>query len=209
MSENQKQVAVSFRMGKPDDAEHIARYYNSANNGLSEIWWTSQAKDGESWIEAFKRDIHTPNSIAYFERVVVAEADGQAVGILIAFPQEAIPPKEHLQELSSAETNIVELRRLVEGSMFIAIVAIDKKYRGLGIARHFINLSMQVAETSALKEASIIIHESNKAWLESFLRRGFRERAQLDVGHHAFYPHDSDWILLTRPVPSAEQEQAS
>ena len=209
MNDTQKQVAISFRMGKPDDAENIARFYNSANNGLSEIWWTSQAKDGEDWIAAFKQDILTPNSIAYHERVVVAEADGKAVGILIAFPQEAIPPKEHLEELSTAEMKIVELRRLVEGSMFIAIVAIDEKYRGLGIARHFINLSMQVAETSGLKEASIIIHESNKGWLESFLRRGFRERAQLDVGDHAFYPHDSDWILLTRPVPSASEETNS
>ena len=206
MTSEADKVPVGFRMGVPADAELIARFYNDANAGLSEVWWTTQAVDGESWVDAFKRDILTPNSIAYHERVVVAEAEGKAVGILIAFPQEAIPAKEYLEDLPSSEMNIVELRRLVEGSMFIAIVAVDPRFRGLGIARHFINLSMQVAQTSGLKEASIIIHESNKDWLASFLRRGFIERGRKDVGDHAFYPQDSHWILLARPLPEAEQE---
>jgi GNAT superfamily N-acetyltransferase len=200
MSAAQNEAKINFRMGEERDAAAIARFYNMANNGLSEIWWGKQAKPNETWLDAFIRDIKLQNSIAYYARSVVAEVDGKVAGLLIAFPQEEIPPAEMLSSLPSSELSILELRRLAEGSMFIAVVAVDEKHRGNGIARHFINMSMHVASISNLKEASVIIHESNKEWLDSFLRRGFKERAREKVGDHAFYPQDSSWVLITCPV---------
>lgn len=206
MSASANPVSINFRMGEERDAEAIARFYNSANAGLSEVWWSSQAHEGESWLDAFVRDIKTPDSIAHYQRVVLAEDRGKVVGLLIAFPQDPLPPSEYLQDLPSSELNILELRRLVEGSMFIAVVAVDEAYRRLGIARHFINMSMQVAANSGLKEASIIIHENNTDWLESFKRRGFAELARKSVGNHATFPNDTDWVLLTSKVSAPQQQ---
>jgi len=204
MSTAQTEAKINFRMGEERDAASIAKFYNMANNGLSETWWARQAKAGESWTDAFVRDIKQENSIAYFARCVIAEVDGGVAGLLIAFPQEQIPSADMLATLPSSELSILELRRQVEGSMFIAVVAVDEKYRGMGIARHFVNMSMQVAAASNLKEASVIIHESNKEWLASFLRRGFKERARNRVGDHAFYAHDSNWVLIAAPVEAKQ-----
>jgi ribosomal protein S18 acetylase RimI-like enzyme len=200
MSAAQNHAKINFRMGEERDAPAIARFYNMANNGLSETWWAKQARKGETWLDAFVRDIKLPNSIAYFARGVIAEDEGKVVGLLIAFPQEEIPPADMLATLPSSEISILELRRLVEGSLFIAVVAVDENYRGMGIARHFVNMSLSVAAASRLKEASVIIHESNKEWLDSFLRRGFTERARRLVGDHAVYPHKSSWVLVASPV---------
>lgn len=205
MSAAQSQPQIHFRMGEERDALAIATFYNIANNGLSEIWWGNQAGKGETWHDAFVEDIKQPNSIAYFRRTVVADFNGKAIGLLIAFPQEAIPPAELLSSLPSSELSILELRRMVEGSMFIAVVAVDENFRGRGIARHFIDTTMRAAANSNLKEASVIIHESNKAWLESFLRRGFTERTRRNVGDHAFYPQDSSWVLVTSPVKPVQE----
>jgi len=200
MSAAQNHAKINFRMGEERDAASIARFYNMANNGLSEAWWGRLVRKGETWLEAFERDIKLQNSIAYFGRCVLAEAGGTVIGLLIAFPQEDIPPADMLASLPSSEISILELRRLVAGSLFIAVVAIDEGYRGRGIARNFVDMALNVATASNLKEASIIIHESNKEWLESFMRRGFIERARKKVGDHAFYPHESSWVLATSPV---------
>lgn len=202
------QASVSFRMGVESDAPAIAHFYNMANNGLSEIWWGKQAREGETWTDAFVRDIKTPGSIAYYPSVVIAEVEDKAVGILIAFPQEPVPPKEFLKALPSSELCLLELRRLVEGSMYIAIVAVDENYRGFGIARHFVNMSLNVAEATGIKETFGIIHESNKGWLESFFRRGFKEKARADVGDHPTFPKGSKWVLFTRPVKEQQESKA-
>jgi ribosomal protein S18 acetylase RimI-like enzyme len=200
MSATENKADINFRMGQEGDALSIAELYNMANNGLSEVWWAKQARKGESWKDAFVRDIKMQNSIAHFARSVIAEANGKVIGLLIAFPQEEIPPAELLAGLPSSELSIIELRRRVEGSLFIAVVAVDENYRNRGIARHFVNMSLHVAQASNLKEVSVIIHESNREWLESFLRRGFKERARENVGDHASYPHDSSWVLVAMPV---------
>lgn len=197
--------SIQFRMGEERDAAAIAHYYNMANNGLSEAWWSKQAKAGEIWIDAFVRDIKTPESIAYYERCVLAEHNGEVVGLLIAFPQDKVPPAEMLAALPPSERNLLELRRLVEGSLYIAIVAVSELHRNFGVARHFVNMSMTVAESSNFKEVFGIIHESAKGWLASFLRRGFTERARIDVGDHPFYPASSNWILVTCPVASSSE----
>ena len=204
MSGAENESKIIFRMGELRDAPAIAKFYNMANNGLSETWWSQIAAKGESWLDAFIQDIKEQNSIAYYARCVIADVDGKAAGLLIAFPQEEIPSSDMLSSLPTSELSILDLRRLVEGSLFIAVVAVDESHRGKGIARNFVDMSMNVAALSKLKEASVIIHESNKEWLESFLRRGFKERARKNIGDHAFYPQDSNWVLVTSSVEAKQ-----
>ncbi len=206
MTQVQPNHNIKYRMGEERDARAIAKLYNMANNGLSEAWWTRQARMGESWLDVFARDIKEPSSIAYFARAVIAEVGDKIAGLLIAFPQEQVPPPEMLAALPSSEISILELRRLAEGSLYIAVVAVEPDYRGYGIAHNFVDMCMNLAEGAGMKEAFGIIHENNSEWLESFLRRGFAEKARRDVGDHVYYPSGSKWVLVTRQIETQEKK---
>ncbi|MES2907050.1 MAG: GNAT family N-acetyltransferase [Pseudomonadota bacterium] len=202
MTAGQTDQNVHFRFGTKSDAREIAILYNMANNGLSEIWWSQQTQPGENWIDAFAHDILDKDSIAYYADCVLAQHNNQIVGLLIACLQEKVPPADFLGPLSSSEKCLLDLRRECEGSLYLAIVAVHEDYRKMGIARHFVDLAIQDAETSGVGQVFVIVHEENKDWHASFLRREFTENKRLPVGDHPFFPHDSHWILMTKPVTS-------
>jgi ribosomal protein S18 acetylase RimI-like enzyme len=189
--------AIHYRMGEEKDVSAIADYLNMAGHGYLEALENNKLIEG-SWRDFISKAIQSPGSIKFFGNTCIAECDGKVVGIVSGYVQPPIPPANQLQTAFTYERNLLELRRNVIGSFYIANVAVDPDFRGQGIARHFIDLSFNVAAQQKCKEIFGIIHESNTDWLDSFLRRGFSERKRALVADYPSLPLGSEWILVTR-----------
>ncbi len=190
---------INYRTGIEDDIPSITKYLDIAGHG----YLSALEKSGlipKPWQDYILKEIMDPNSSKFYENVCIADYEGEVVGILTGFRQEPIPDIQSLNLKHEYEKNLVELAQMVSGSFYMANVAVAEEFRGHGIGSYFTNLSFIVAKQMGCDQIFGIIHESNIDWLNSFIRRGFKEIARKSVANFPSLPAESFWVLLTAKV---------
>lgn len=90
----------------------------------------------------------------------VAEADGMVVGVMgIAF--------RHIENPSHVTRNVI----------FIDSMAVDEKYRGMGIGHLFFEKAKQIKEERHCDAVELQVNAKNKAAYEMYVKCGFREKS--------------------------------
>lgn len=90
----------------------------------------------------------------------VAETEGIVVGIMgIAF--------RHIENPSHVTRNVI----------FIDSMAVDEKYRGMGIGHLFFEKAKQIKEERHCDAVELQVNAKNKAAYEMYVKCGFREKS--------------------------------
>lgn len=90
----------------------------------------------------------------------VAETEGLVVGIMgIAF--------RHIENPSHVTRNVI----------FIDSMAVDEKYRGMGIGHLFFEKAKQIKEERHCDAVELQVNAKNKAAYEMYVKCGFREKS--------------------------------
>lgn len=90
----------------------------------------------------------------------VAEAEGVVVGIMgIAF--------RHIENPSHVTRNVI----------FIDSMAVDEKYRGMGIGHLFFEKAKQIKEERHYDAVELQVNAKNKAAYEMYVKCGFKEKS--------------------------------
>lgn len=184
-----------LRPATVEDSPVIARLFLISSDGLAAYIWGRLALPGESLEEAGARRYARSGVAFSFENCLLAELDGQVVGMAHSYPMDADPT-------AAAEPDPV-LRPYSEledpGSLYLAGLAVAEPLRGRGLGTRLMQAVDARARALGRPRVSLICLERNDGAMRLYRRLGFRELARRPVVPHPSLRHsDGDAVLLAR-----------
>jgi ribosomal protein S18 acetylase RimI-like enzyme len=208
-------TSTTFRAATVEDCFTIAQLFQIAADGVADyIWNTLQPEyPGLSPLQIGATRYANPDSVFSYKNAVLAEQNGQVVGMMLSFPIEpsesdagsenqldSTTPAVTFPEQSS-ETEVMTPYGLeAPGTWYICALAVFPEYRGQGIGSQFLQLAHQQAAQRGFSDLSLLCFEQNVGALRLYQRHGFREIARVPVVPHPFIHFTGDLLLLTTPV---------
>jgi ribosomal protein S18 acetylase RimI-like enzyme len=192
---------VNYRMGQPEDAKAIAVLFDMANAGLASQTWEQEAQAGETWMDVAERAILEPQSELGYATTLVAEMDGNVIGMLICTQQPSELPFFDLSAIAENQRPFIVLRQKMPGAFLLRDMAVFPEYRGQRIATQLLDLAIGAAYFMNFETVFAIVHETNTKLLAHYDKRGMKVIDSYEAGSHPAYAPDSKWLLLTCHKP--------
>ena len=85
---------VVLRPARKDECRTIARLYSISSDGLADYIWTTLAKPGEDILDVGARRYSNEDLSFSYKNCVIAEHEGEIIGMLVAFPMYLVPSRE-------------------------------------------------------------------------------------------------------------------
>lgn len=186
---------VSIRPATKDDSADIARLFLISSDGLAEYIWSQAAEPGETVADAGARRYGREGVAFSYENCLMAEVNGETVGMAHAYPMEEDPG-------APAESDPV-LKPYGEledyGSLYLSGVAVFERHRNAGVGRALMEAVNGRARDLSLPRISLICFERNTGAMQLYRRLGFRELARRPiVPHPCLHYTNGDAVLLAR-----------
>jgi len=128
-----------------------------------------------------------------FKNCVVAEHDGEVIGLLLSFPVEVE------QGASSGEPvdPVLEPYSMeVPGSFYICSLAVLPEFRGLGLGGKMLDIAREQARERGLGTLSLLVFEQNQGACRLYEREGFEVVDRAQVVPHELIHHTGDVLLM-------------
>jgi len=152
---------------------------------------------GEDPLEVGECRYAREDTVFSYKNCVVAEHNGEMIGMPVAFPMETEPePGEPEGEEDPVLTPYGELER--PGSYYVCGMALFPEHRGLGA--RMLGLAREEARRRGLAEMSLIVFEQNAGAKRLNERHGFREVARRPVVPHQLIRYTGDALLMVAEV---------
>lgn len=184
-----------LRAATAGDCTDIARLFLIASDGLAAYIWSRIDMPGVP-LEEIGRRRYAREGVAFsYQNCTVAEADGQVIGMLHAFPMER--PEAPAEETDPILRPYSELEDY--GSLYISGIALLPEFRGRGIGTRLLQAATARASGAGLRRLSLICFERNTRAMALYRRYGFAEidRRKL-VPHPSLKYRDGDAVLMAR-----------
>ena len=82
---------TQFRPARREDCRKIAELYGISSDGVADYIWRKLAAPGEDPLMVGERRYAREDTVFSYRNCVVAEKDGEVIGMLVAFPMEPEP----------------------------------------------------------------------------------------------------------------------
>ena len=133
-----------FRRARVEDCAKIAALYSISSDGVADYVWRKLAGPGEDPLEVGERRYARDDSVFSYKNCVVAEHNGEVIGMLVAFPMETEPdPDEPEGEEDPVLAPYGELER--PGSYYVCGMALFPEHRGRGLGARMLGLAREEA----------------------------------------------------------------
>ena len=165
-----------FRRARVEDCAKIAALYSISSDGVADYIWRKLARPGEDPLEVGERRYAREDSVFSYKNCVVAEHNGEVIGMLVAFPMETEPDPGEPEGEDPVLAPYGELER--PGSYYVCGMALLPEHRGLGLGARMLGLAREEARRRGLAEMSLIVFEQNTGAKRLYERHGFREVAR-------------------------------
>ncbi len=190
--------SVLFRPGQASDSRRIAELFQQSADGVADYVW-SQMRDqyppGLSLLDIGERRYARPGEIFSYENCVLAEHDGEVVGLMHSYPIEAA------QDVASDDVDPV-LRPYAElelpGSLYLSSLSVLPDYQNRGIGSRFFAIARDRARALGLEWLSGLVFEQNEGSLRLHARNGFSEVDRRKIVPHELFRYSSGDVLLLR-----------
>lgn len=200
-----------FRPATLNDCYTIAQLFRVASDGVSEYVWSTLTAEypGLTPIEIGATRYANPESLFSYKNCVLAEQDGNTIGMMLTFPipqpeQPAteLPLEDEASPLSApSEPDVLAPYNLeAPGTWYICALALFPEFRGQGIGTQFLKLAHQQAAERGFSELSLLCFEQNIRALKLYQRHGFKEIDRAKVVPHPLIHYTGDILLMTAPV---------
>lgn len=209
-----------FRAATIDDCYTIAQLFRIASDGVSDYLWStlSDQYPGLTLIEIGAERYTNPDSLFSYKNCVLAEQNGEAIGMMLTFPMTAEESQGVATELIP---NVLEASQVTEqsepsepsepdvlapynlealGTWYICALALFPKFRRQGIGTQFLKLAHRQAAEQGFSELSLLCFEQNTEALKLYQRHGFQNIDRARVVPHPLIHHTGDILLMTVPV---------
>jgi ribosomal protein S18 acetylase RimI-like enzyme len=186
-----------FRRARVEDCGEIAALYSISSDGVADYIWRKLAGPGEDPLEVGERRYAREDTVFSYKNCVVAEHNGEVIGMLVAFPMEAeSDPGEPEEDPVLAPYG--ELER--PGSYYVCGMALFPEHRRRGLGARMLGLAREEARRRGLAEMSLIVFERNAGAKRLYERHGFREVARRPVVPHQLIRYTGDALLMVAEV---------
>lgn len=188
---------VKIRPAVREDSVDIAELFLISSDGLAEYIWSKVAEPGETVAEAGARRYARDCAGFSYTQCLMAELDGQTVGMAHGFAMEADPDAQ--PESDPILKPYGELEDY--GSLYISGLAVVEEHRGAGIGQALMEAMNRRAKDLSLARISLICFEQNEGAMRLYRRLGFRELSRRPiVPHPCLHYTDGYAVLLAREV---------
>lgn len=187
-----------YRAAVKGDAPEIAALFRISSDGVAEYVWSGMSSEypGLSPIEIGAARYSSKDGNFSYRNCVVAERDGEVVGLLCTFP---IPDRsEASSEPSEPSDPVMEPYERLEapGSLYICSLALFDGHRGAGIGTEMLSLARSEARDRGFDILSLLVFEENEGAVRLYEREGFRVAGRAAVVPHEKIHHTSDVLLM-------------
>ena len=187
-----------FRRARVEDCAKIAALYSISSDGVADYIWRKLAGPGEDPLKVGERRYAREDTVFSYKNCVVAEHNGEVIGMLVAFPTETEPDPGEPEGEDPVLAPYGELER--PGSYYVCGMALFPEHRGRGLGARMLGLAREEARRRGLAEMSLIVFEQNAGAKRLYERHGFREVARRPVVPHELIRHTGDALLMVAEV---------
>lgn len=186
-----------FRRARVEDCGEIAALYSISSDGVADYIWRGLAGPGEEPLAVGERRYAREDTVFSYKNCVVAERDGEVIGMLVAFPME---PEPDAGEPEGGKDPVLAPYGKLErpGSFYVCGMALFPEHRGLGT--RMLGLAREEARRRGLAEMSLIVFEQNAGAKRLYERHGFREIDRRPVVPHKLIRYTGDALLMVADV---------
>ena len=191
-----------YRDARREDARVLAQLIEIAGEGIPGYLWSLQAKPGQDPVEVGAERAARDDANFSYRNTVVAQAEGQVVGMLLAYPLPT-PRPEDLAELPAIPEllrPLVELEYQVPGSYYINALAVFAAHRGRGIGAALLALAEARAVGAGCETLSVQVFAENLGAHRLYRRNGYGVADRRPIVAHECYPYSTEVLLMTRPT---------
>ncbi len=189
---------VEFRAARKDDCRTIAKLYRVSSDGVADYIWARLTQPGEDPLDVGERRYAREDSVFSYKNCVVAELDGDVIGMLVAFPMDSEPNPGKGGE----EDPVLEPYSKLEapGSHYICGMAVFPEHRGCGLGTEMLAIAREQARQRGLGELSLVVFEQNTGAKRLYDRHRFREVGRQPVVPHELIRYTGDALLMVADV---------
>ncbi len=189
---------VVFRPARKDECRTIARLYSISSDGLADYIWTTLAKPGEDILDVGARRYSNEDLLFSYNNCVIAEHDGEIIGMLVAFPMYVPEDPGAVRETDPVLVPFTVLEK--DKSYYIMGVAVFPEHRGKGVGTKFLEIAERKAVENNLPQISLIVFDQNVGAKKLYERHGFYEIMREPVLPHELIHHTGYALLMVKDV---------
>lgn len=190
---------MRLRAASPEDADLLVRCIDMASEGLLPMIWAGYAPEGVDPMEVGKAAVLAEDGQFSHKVSYVIEADGAALGAMIAFrlPEVAPPPDPDVPEVFRA---VEALEAEASGDWFINVIAVLPEARGLGLGAAMIAEAETQARAAGAPGLALIVAASNAGAVRFYQREGFGPSGRQPFDAREFGGEATEAILMVKVV---------
>lgn len=189
-------VRLRLRPATPADADDMARLADMAGEGLPSYLWAGLAASGETALEVGARRAARGDGVFSWRNATIAEANGVTAGLMLDYRLPEAP--EPLDGLPPLARPLQALENRVAGAHYVNMLAVDPRFRRLGVAARLIAAAAQRGASAS--ELALIVSDGNAGARAFYAAQGFAERARAALVPETWETTNRAWILLVRPL---------
>lgn len=190
---------IAYRPGRPADAGVLVDLVNYAGEGLPEYLWAKMAEPGETARDVGLRRARRDEGGFSYRNADMAIVDGRAAGCHIGYAI-ARDPEPVPGDMPAMFRPLQELENLAAGSWYINVLAVQPRFRGLGIGTGLISRAAVTASDRGHDTLSLIVADGNRGARRLYGRSGFVERARRPMVKDGWVTGSENWILMKKTL---------
>jgi ribosomal protein S18 acetylase RimI-like enzyme len=188
---------MTFRPATKADASALAELVNYAGEGLPLYLWTKLAAKGEDpWDIGRARAAREEGAFSYRNATVI-EHDGECAGCLIGY-EVPDAPKPISPDMPAIFVPFQELENLALGTWYINVVAVQPKFRNLGLGAKLIGLAEDTGRKCGKRGMSLIVADRNTGAQRLYARHGYSRRAARKMVIEDWETENEQGLLLVK-----------
>lgn len=193
---------TTFRVATKDDCYEIARLFGIASGGVAGYVWSTLAPEypGLTPLEIGARRYASEEGPFSYKNCVVAELEGEVIGMLHAYPMGEEPEEEEGADGPMDPVLEPYARLEIPGSFYVSGMAILPGHRGRGVGTRLLSMAGDRARELGLGTLSLLVFEQNTKAVRLYERNGFAIVDRAPVVPHELIRYTGNVLLMRSEV---------
>jgi ribosomal protein S18 acetylase RimI-like enzyme len=185
---------ITYRPAVKNDSLEIAKYIDIANEGIFQSLYNGIIPEVD-YFQLFLGWISDDSQYYSYPNVRLAEINGSIVGLVMCYGSEYCPLTKEMEEFYPTD-RLEWLKPYYEvtipKSLHIHAVAVDEKYRSMGIGKQLLTKAKEIAKAKGYKKLSLFTYEENSKAHRFYEREGFKVIEKFPLKNFPFLEPDNN-----------------
>lgn len=187
---------IKIRPAGIEESRTIGAFFQEAAEGVADYIWSTMIEDGENLLDVAERRFARTGTPFSYENALIAELDGEPVGMTFGFPMHVDPDEEACDDPVLAPYSELEQ----DNSYYLAGFLVRDSYRNFGIGSQLMAAFEAKARSEGYDQVSLIVFEANQDGLRLYRRMGFREVNRTPIVPHPLIHVTGDALLVVKKL---------